>query len=1819
MKRIFVSSLIIMMLSTLFQGMGGGDRVMAADEPNGFDALRLKWQAMLIGSDDYDPNDVHIHARIADIDTAAQGYWETMEKSADRSYLWADIGNVANVSAEKTSTYTRLAAIVTAYATRGSALEGNPDLRGDIVGALDWLYQEAYNETMPQNGNWWDWQIGVPRQLLNIAVLMHDDLSEEQLGKYMAAVGQFATKKDLLRYTGANRVWLANVIGLMGVLTNNGGQVADARDALSEVFLYVTTGDGFYEDGSFIQHVTLPYNGGYGRALLIDVSKLVNWLTGSEWEVTDPNVANVVQWVYRAFEPLMHKGLMMDMTRGREISRYYSTDHTSGQGIVTAVMNAANFVPEQDAAAFRSMVKSWVQQNTYRNYYQYADIPSIIQAKAIVDDPTVPMREHPLVYRQFANMDRTVQVRPDYTFGLSMSSNRISTHEAVNLENMRGWYTAEGMTYLYNNDISQYTDDFWPTVNPYRLPGTTVDTQPRNSGALYRDPLREAGGVGLGEYGTSAMKVKAFSSSMVAKKSWFNFDDEIVALGAGITSSDGRTIETTIDNRKLAGAGEQTLAVNGVEKASATSWTEEMTGVQSIHLAGNVPGSDIGYYFPSGAKVNGLREMRTGAWSDIDHRATAPTDPITRPYMTLWYDHGVDPENETYQYVLLPNKTAADTSAYAETPDITILENSPEAQAVKENRLNITGIQFWNDAVKTVGGITSNKRAAVMARETEEELTLAISDPAQKKSETIELEIEKSATAIEALDPGITVTQLSPTIKLTVHMVESLGQSYHASFRLSPVTELPQTPTNFKAEIGQYGEVQLTWDIASQVSGYTVEYGTSSGSLTGSVDVGISTSYAPTDLELGQTYYFTVKAYNELGRSEASDEQEIMQTFIVVDNLSPQVTATGNWASSSATGTNMGYTGAYYAVDYWHDGNTGSSELKNVRYTPVLPSGTYKVSIWWLEHSNRSTVVPVEIHHKGGVDSATLNQRTPGSKWHELGTYAFAGGGSEYITISNEGANGYVVADAVKFERLNIPRPEIVSSTPGSETIELQWTPTDNATGYVVKYGTASGEYSQQIEIPDVTSHTLTELTNGTPYYVTVSARTTNGETPDADEFIVIPYYIKIMDDADSEGVAVNGDWANGAANATTYGSGFLHDRNNGKGEKSVVFTPDLPAGSYKVYARWVANSNRANNTPIIIDHAGESATVNVNQRVDGGVWKGLGRYDFNGDPSEKLTISNTGTNGFVVVDAVRFEQELPETPEVTEIAAGNGSATVHWTPVYNATGYVIKYGTVPGEYPESVQVSVNVSSHTLAGLLNGTTYYVTVSALRAANESPNGAEVEVTPQDTQPPTVPGNVTATAVSDSEVSLEWSSSTDDAGVSGYKVYRDDTEIADVTDTAYTDSGLSPATTYAYRIVAYDAAGNTSEPSTAVTATSLAEEEKPREEEPGSEPETPSSWPVTLPPQHTVNLSNGVATIKVNEVKLMQELQHAGGDIPPVMDLAALGGGDSDTQKLELSPHALKLLKEHGKGLELRDEGIRFLITPAVIATEGLNDPLIITVNRKEGDSPVFAGLSSRSDAYSLSLEAGGEPVSLDEPLQVALNAGGAREDQKLAVYAYDEATGEWTYIGGTYDADTNTITFEASHDAAYAVFGYNNPFADVARVPWAQEAIDELTMRSIMKGTGADTFAPGRSITRAEFVALMNRLLKLDEVRDSGQFADVETGAWYANDIATAFDAGIIQGDGERINPDSSITREEMAVMLMRAVAIIQTDDTGSAGEMTFADEDAISLWAKAAVGQATQLGLINGKASNIFDPKSAATRAEAAAVVYRMLLLNQLP
>ncbi|WNG40515.1 hypothetical protein F0U61_47625 [Archangium violaceum] len=153
---------------------------------------------------------------------------------------------------------------------------------------------------------------------------------------------------------------------------------------------------------------------------------------------------------------------------------------------------------------------------------------------------------------------------------------------------------------------------------------------------------------------------------------------------------------------------------------------------------------------------------------------------------------------------------------------------------------------------------------------------------------------------------------------------------------------------------------------------------------------------------------------------------------------------------------------------------------------------------------------------------------------------------------------------------------------------------------------------------------------------------TTGNVIADAVRFTPIASEV-IVDNAKISNSDKTGTWVHSRNTPGFHGYNYVHDNNAGKGSTTARFIPNLPvAGTYNVYARWMAGDARSNNVPYRITSNAGTALVYKNQQVNGGSWQLLGTYPFNAGTSGNVVISNAGTTGHVIADAVRFELVLP-------------------------------------------------------------------------------------------------------------------------------------------------------------------------------------------------------------------------------------------------------------------------------------------------------------------------------------------------------------------------------------------------------------------------------------------------------------------------------------------------------------------------------------------------------------------------------------------------
>lgn len=173
------------------------------------------------------------------------------------------------------------------------------------------------------------------------------------------------------------------------------------------------------------------------------------------------------------------------------------------------------------------------------------------------------------------------------------------------------------------------------------------------------------------------------------------------------------------------------------------------------------------------------------------------------------------------------------------------------------------------------------------------------------------------------------------------------------------------------------------------------------------------------------------------------------------------------------------------------------------------------------------------------------------------------------------------------------------------------------------------------------------------------------------------------------------------------------------------------------------------------------------------------------------------------------------------------------------------------------------------------------------------------------------------------------------------------------------------------------------------------------------------------------------------------------------------------------------------------------------------------------------------------------------------------------------------------------------------------FQDLENFAWAEEAINALADKGILNGVGDGRFDPDRTITREEFAKVLALAWEYEIAEADTAFTDVDSGAWYAPYVASLSKAGIINGIGDGVfGVGSSLSRQDLAVLLSRVAG---AGLTAVRQWQEFADDSAVSDYAKEAVRTLYCAGCIDGTDNGTFQPAAACTRAEAAKMIYRIL------
>ncbi|WP_208607723.1 fibronectin type III domain-containing protein [Paenibacillus pectinilyticus] len=552
----------------------------------------------------------------------------------------------------------------------------------------------------------------------------------------------------------------------------------------------------------------------------------------------------------------------------------------------------------------------------------------------------------------------------------------------------------------------------------------------------------------------------------------------------------------------------------------------------------------------------------------------------------------------------------------------------------------------------------------------------------------------------------------------------------------------------------------------------------------------------------------------------------------------------------------------------------------------------------------------------------------------------------------------------------------------------------------------------------------------------------------------------------------------------------------------------------------------------------------------------------------------------------------------------------------------------------EIAQVDGSVKSYTIMGTPGATAVYKVeaqdfVGNATVFGPSTNDPIIPV-PSDTTPPGWPAgsSLTSGGLSTTSVQLTWSEAIDRMGVTQYKLLSSGSVVATTQGTTWLVNGLTPDTTYNFKVEAADEAKNMSSNGPSLTITT-----------PASPPPV-VVLPVTSlpdPKQPVIDVIKGGARITIS----LEGLATQAGKVSATLDQATLDAAikkadeqGAGTKKVSIQlPHvagaqtyALQIPTDYLTkqdvlhGLEISTElGTLFLPSNLFANNTEAAVHANVTVSISLAQLPKQANLGGATkNVVELHFEADGQPLkfeSRDTKVFVGLPYVLTTEERSHAELLnvwYVNAQGQAQLVPtGHYDPASGRVQFSTNHFSMYAV-SYNKPaFQDLASTPWAQKAIETLAAKGIIQGVTDQIFNPTATITRADFTKLLVETFGLQATAQN-HFEDVAQSAYYERAVAIANQLGIVNGvDAQHFNPQASITRQDMFVMIVRALAQVNKSLPTVNTATTFTDAADIASYAVQAINALAQKGFVEGNAGKV-NPLGHTTRAETAVMLDRL-------
>lgn len=590
---------------------------------------------------------------------------------------WADV-DYADQSVggwKSVSHLDRVLQMARAYAMETSALSGDTELRDAIISALRYWTQNRF-----RNPNWWFNTIWQPQRLGDILLLMGDETPTDVYEGAIELIQHELAQTASGAYTGANLVWNEGNRLRLGLVLQDLEMVAYAYEAMVSELRVMSAGkEGIQVDGSFHQHGVQLYSGGYGESFAGELARYAHVARGTSL-ISQEALLVLVNYILDG-QQWMVRGLTFDFsTTGRTLTRQMTSGNASYLiGLLQTLVTLPDVPRKLELEAFLDRLLGNGVQMSGNKYFWTSDF----------------MTHH----------------RPDYYVSLRASTNRTMATEIGNYENLKGHHLGDGVMFIMRSG-KEY-DQAFPVWDWEQLPGTTVRHMEHQrlvdgSWLTVRGAGDPGSGVSDGEYGALAFNVQR--DGVAARKAWFFFDREIVALGTDIKVPLGAKVTTSVNQTRLAG---DVLIGSGPEVTEL-----EPNQKRELSDPGWVFHDDVVYVFPTPTGLTISNAPQTGSWSDIN--TAYSSQPLSIPIFSLWFDHSNSSTPAEYAYIVAPGIDRENALDYVQQHGVTVLANDRNVQAVWNAGLQQLQAVFWDaGTIVTPSGlsVTAHAPALVLVKE----------------------------------------------------------------------------------------------------------------------------------------------------------------------------------------------------------------------------------------------------------------------------------------------------------------------------------------------------------------------------------------------------------------------------------------------------------------------------------------------------------------------------------------------------------------------------------------------------------------------------------------------------------------------------------------------------------------------------------------------------------------------------------------------------------------------------------------------------------------------------------------------------------------------------------------------------------------------------------------------------------------------------------------------------------------------------------------------------------------------------------------------